>query len=153
MWPHDEVSTKRMQAQLMDITFIPASCSCNCDPVSTMQRMDAKATVDSRRWGKKSVSRQPSGVEPKPYLELLQEKGIHFSLVQTTDFFFSLPCYSSLASLWLTSCISGLWHRLSRNQLSLLSDQCEQTSSSLVCAQNSLRVGNVSSTCFLLRQA
>lgn len=80
-----------MQAQLMDITFIPASCSCNCDPVSTMQRMDAKATVDSRRWGEEiRVSRQPSGVEPKPYLELLQEKGIHSVLFKPLDFFFSV---------------------------------------------------------------
>ena len=111
MWPHDEVPKENagtidgyhFYSCFLFLKLWPSvrHAEDGCQSHSGQQKMREEIRV----------SRQPSGVEPKPYLELLQEKGIHFSFLQTTEFFFfSPPCYSSLASLWLTSCISGIWH-------------------------------------------
>lgn len=53
--PHDEAH-KENAGTVDGYHFYSCFLFLQSDPVSTMQRMDAKATVDSRRWGKKSES-------------------------------------------------------------------------------------------------
>ena len=67
----------------------------NCDPVSTVQGTQGKASENGRDKGRhlslQMTKWSRTTHQPVPYLKLLYEKEIHFSLFQTTElFWFSL---------------------------------------------------------------
>ncbi|XP_029811291.1 uncharacterized protein LOC115305087 [Suricata suricatta] len=71
------------------------SAGINCDPVSTVWRMDGKASENGRS-GRRTLGLQmtkwsTATHQPEPCIKVLHEKEIHFNLLQTTElFWFSL---------------------------------------------------------------
>lgn len=75
--------------------FLSLPAGINCDPVSTVRRMQGKASENGREEGRnlnlQMTKWNLTTHRPVPYLKLSYEKEIHFNLLQTTElFWFSL---------------------------------------------------------------